>query len=271
MVCKCRCAWKSITSTIFFVVLGVTIGLFLVHRKQPSDVCYVGNDKHKTIFSFFGPPGSGKGTLAQECVNRCGFRMLSTGNLIRDHIARATPLGKELKKYTESGALVPDDIVAAMVKGWLELNLGGEKPVILDGFPRTHEQAKLLNDMLKKYFPDYRLRIVVLAISDDDVVKRISKRLMCSNKACQAIYNTDQFVQGQALVCTQCGATLSKRADDNEDVVRERLRVYAQTNTPLRDFYMRSGIHIEELDVTGKTPDEVFSDFVRTIVHGRRT
>lgn len=220
----------------------------------------------KIIFAFLGAPGSGKGTLAEQCVAKLGYKMLSTGNLCRENIAKGTELGKKLQEYTSKGALVPDEIITSMVKEWLDSNTRDAHPIILDGYPRTAAQAAQLLDLIKKHFPEYKLRVVALKISDDAVVERISGRLMCSNKQCQAIYNIKQFPEGAAnQVCKRCGSPLTKREDDREEVVRERLKVYAATSKELIDFFKNAGLSIEEINVEGKEADQVFEMFKKMI------
>ncbi len=220
----------------------------------------------KVIFSFLGAPGAGKGTLAEQCVQKLGYKMLSTGNLCRENIAQGTELGKKLQGYTSKGALVPDEIITAMVKEWLDVNTRDAHPIILDGFPRTAAQAGQLLDLIKKYFPEYKLRVIALNISDDAVVERIAGRLMCSNKQCQAIYNTKQFIAGvDNPLCKRCASPLIKREDDKEEVVRERLKVYAATSKKLIDAFKKAGLSIEEINVEGKESEQVFDAFKKMI------
>src|SRR5271170_593774 len=99
------------------------------------------NDAKKIIFSFFGAPGSGKGTLAERAARDLKFEVLSTGNLCRKHISQQTELGKKLDLYVKKGQLIPDELITLMVKEWLELAIQREVPIILDGYPRTKGQA----------------------------------------------------------------------------------------------------------------------------------
>ena len=133
---------------ILFISIAILGGAIYYHfTKKPS------YKAEKTIFSLFGAPGSGKGTLAEKCAQNLDFNVLSTGNLCRKHIADKTELGEKLQKYIDTGKLVPDNIITVIVKGWLKENTKDNKAIILDGYPRTKKQAELLLDILKEAFP----------------------------------------------------------------------------------------------------------------------
>mgnify|MGYP006287882193 CR=1 FL=1 len=241
---------------ILFISIAILGGAIYYHfTKAPS------YKAEKTIFTFFGAPGSGKGTLAEKCAHELNFNVLSTGNLCRKHIADKTELGEKIQKYTNSGKLVPDNIITVMVKGWLKENTKNNKAIILDGYPRTKKQAELLLDMLKEDFPEYSFRIIALDISDDEVVKRISNRLVCDNKKCQAVYNTSQIKNIDDPLCELCDSKLIKRDDDKEEVVRERLKVYEQESNNLLNFYKSSHKKIENINVESKTISQIFEEF----------
>jgi len=214
---------------------------------------------NKTIFTFFGPPGCGKGTLASKLVERLGFEVLSTGNLCRSHIAQATEFGKLLDEYLKKGAMVPDSLIIDMVTDWLKSKVKQNLPIILDGFPRTQAQADAFLNYLKSDLVDHRFRMILINLSDDEIVKRISMRVVCENKKCQKPFS---LLNGNVSVCDSCGSNLSKRADDREEVVRERLKVYAAYCGPLLDFYKNAGQKIEQFEISEKSPEEVYSDFV---------
>jgi adenylate kinase len=247
------CSSSSILYILAFLVLAVVAYWYFVRKSGPQD--------SKVIYTFLGAPGSGKGTLAEQAVDKFGFLKLSTGDAIRENIAKGTELGKKVQEYSLKGQLVPDDIVTGIVKNWLHDHAGENKPIILDGFPRTATQAALLIDMMKKDFSDHVLRVVELTISDDEVVRRISNRLVCNNKQCQAIYTASQFAGQENPKCPKCGSELIKREDDREEVVRERLNVYAQTSKDLIDYYKNAGLKIEQINVGGQEKDQVFQTF----------
>ena len=252
-----------------FVISG--FGLFIgcsrncnVEKKQDVNSTqedFVSMNVKNTIFSFFGAPGSGKGTIATDCIKKLGFKVLSTGNLCRESISRDDELGRSIKSYMNAGQLIPDQLVTDMVEAWLLRETVDGTPIVLDGYPRTQQQAVLFLDILKKRFPHYAFRVISLIIPDEEIVERISQRLLCSNKACQAPTSVAQVADKENPTCVQCGASLLRREDDKEEVVRERLRVYAQHSSELLHFYKELGQKIEELSVSGLSVDQVFDAF----------
>ncbi len=218
-----------------------------------------------TIFSFFGAPGSGKGTVATECVKSLGFKVLSTGNLCREGIARGDELGKSIENYIKTGQLIPDEMVTNMVEEWLKKESTNGSPIILDGYPRTKKQAELFLALLKKSFSQYSLRVISLAIPDEEIVKRLSDRLLCENKACQVPTSRTMVTDLENPKCAFCGAKLIRREDDKEEVVRERLRVYAQHSGELLRYYQQLGQKVEELNVSGLSVAQVFEAFKQNL------
>lgn len=217
----------------------------------------------KTIFSFLGAPGSGKGTLSEQAVKQLGFKTVSTGNLCREEIASGSQKGKMIEVCTKSAQLVSDDVITEMVQNWLSKQTG-DTPIILDGYPRTQKQAAMLADMLKTKFPHYRLRVISLNITDEDeVVKRISDRLVCEK--CQAVYNRTLLKDPTNLVCEKCGGTLIQRADDKEEVVRKRLVDFNKNNAEIVAFYTSAGIAVEPLIVSYTTPQAIFENFKKMV------
>lgn len=215
------------------------------------------------VLVFLGAPGAGKGTLAERCVQELGFVQLSTGNLCRMHIADQTEIGRQIDLIIKSGKLVSDSLIVAMVADWFTNQTGDISTIILDGFPRTVAQAEALKKLFEEKLPAVKLSVVKLEISDEAVVARLCSRVVCENKACQAVYS---LVQGAALapvktgICDMCGCALVVRADDAEDSVRRRLQVYHQHENALLDFYGSIQQPIIRLNVE-KPLEEVFSDF----------
>lgn len=208
------------------------------------------------LLTFLGAPGSGKGTIAQQCVDKLGMQVLSTGNLCRQAIARGDELIKGLLK---EGKLIPDEMISDMVKVWLKKNAGQGKTIVLDGYPRTARQAELLTSLLKSNFPELTLHVISITISDDAIIQRISNRLMCENKTCQTVYSRTTLED--VTRCQKCGSALIQREDDQEVIVRQRLEVYAQNNQPLVDFYHNARMPFHNLDVENKSMNEVFDNF----------
>lgn len=224
-------------------------------------------ERSKVIISFLGAPGSGKGTLAERCVKELGCEVLSTGNLCRKHIAEKTQQGLMIEQYSKQGKLVPDEVINDMVDGWLKEASTKHDCIILDGYPRTAKQAEMLIAMLQNKYKDYCLRVINLAISNDAIIKRISQRLVCSGKSCQAVYS-QAMLKDTSMKCAACGLELIRREDDKESVVRERLNVYDANNKPLVEYYRSIKFPVEDLVVEDKTVDEIFAQFKDLIAHG---
>lgn len=259
MPCPCRCL-LSVSTLIFIAVAIGTAFLVYWHIKRSSPTMPSAAPS-KVIFAFLGAPGSGKGTLADRCIEQLGYKKLSTGDLCRDNIKQGTELGKKLQEYTSKGALAPDEIINAMVKEWLDVNTKTSDQIILDGFPRTAVQAAWLVGLLKNQYPEYKLRVVALNISDEGVMQRLGGRLTCSNPECKAIYNIKQFPGQENPVCEKCKSPLIKREDDKEEVIRDRLKVYAEASKALIEFFKNTGLSIDEINVEGKDADQVFEEF----------
>jgi adenylate kinase len=222
-----------------------------------------------TIFTFLGAPGSGKGTLADQAVKDLGLLAVSTGNLLREAVARGDDLGKLAEGYMKKGALVPDAVVTDLMEAWLTKNSVSNKPIILDGYPRAASQAELFIELLKKKFPHVALRVVELTISDEAIIKRLADRLVCQK--CQKVYSRTMI--SDLTHCPACGGPLIRRDDDKEEVIRERLKVYAQNINPIKDFYISARVPIISLPVEGKTPQQVFEAFKKlyeTVCTGER-
>jgi adenylate kinase len=188
------------------------------------------------ILIFLGLPGSGKGTQAQTLVQNYGFKQLSTGELIRHEIAAETELGQQIKATVESGAYTTDDVILKLVQHELDY----KENYILDGFPRTKHQAVMLDQMLKE--ADAAVTgVITFQIDDQTVIKRLSGRYSCDN--CGQIYNryfAQPKVEGK---CDSCQGTIFKaRADDKEESVIKRLKVYHELTEPLEEYYRAQGI-----------------------------
>ena len=182
---------------------------------------------------FLGAPGAGKGTQAEIVSERLGIPSISTGAIIREAIKTGTEMGLKARTYTESGALVPDEIVIGIIKERLTKD-DCANGFILDGFPRTVPQAEALDAM------GVKLDVVLsLEVSDDAIVERMSGRRTC---VCGATYHTKYNPSLDGTHCDKCGAELTVRKDDAPEVVQSRLRVYHETTEPLKDFYAQKGV-----------------------------
>jgi adenylate kinase len=214
------------------------------------------------ILSLFGPPGCGKGTISERLVCELGFTMLSTGNLCRQHIQEGTEFGKSLQKYLDAGHLVPDTLITSMVVEWLKKTKNNANAIILDGYPRTKGQAEEFLSILNEdeELQDSTFYVVDFDVPADEIVQRLSNRLMCSNKQCQAIYSKVAKKPRKEGICDFCESPLTSRSDDEAGVVRERLRVFDGYKNDLLSFYKESGVKLLEFAPKG-SPEEVFEDF----------
>lgn len=215
------------------------------------------------IFIFCGPPGSGKGTLSQLCVNAFGWLQLSTGALFRKHRAERTKLGKQIDFAIKSGTLVSDEIVIDIVVQWVEEQYEKKSVMILDGFPRTLVQAENFLKIMQERFFDVPLEIVKFEISDDLVIRRLSSRRVCSNVGCQRIYSLfDQETRPlKADVCDICYSPLMQRDDDKEETIKNRLKTYYYHAASLLEFYKTHQIPIITLDAQ-ESMKTVFDSFI---------
>jgi len=188
---------------------------------------------------LLGPPGAGKGTQAKRLEDQLGIVQLSTGDMLRAAVASGSDLGKQAKTIMEEGGLVPDDLIISMISSRIEED-DCKKGFILDGFPRTGPQAEALDAMLddKATKLDY---VIELAVNDDAMVERIVGRYTCGT--CGAGYH-DSFQKPAAEgVCDKCGGTdFKRRADDNEDTVRNRLNAYHAQTAPIIEHYRAKGV-----------------------------
>jgi len=211
---------------------------------------------------FLGPPGAGKGTQAKILIERYGIPQISTGDMLREHRAKGTELGKKAQEYMDKGQLVPDEIILGMVKERLS-QPDCQKGFILDGFPRTVAQAealdKLLSEMSKKL--DFALALIV---PDELLVERLTGRRTCKN--CGMMYHIKYKPPKVEGKCDVCGGELYQRPDDNEETVRNRLKVYHEQTAPLIEYYKTKGI-LREID--GSKSIEEITQQIISILEGK--
>lgn len=192
---------------------------------------------------MLGAPGSGKGTIGKEICKKYNLTHLSTGDIFRDEIKRGTDLGKKANEYISNGKLVPDEITISMV----EEKLIALDNALLDGFPRTINQAESLKNFLNEKGKSITA-VINLCIPDEDIIKRTSSRVLCSNKECGATFNTIFMPPKVEGICDVCGSKLIVRDDDKPETIRERLNVYYKNTEPLIDFYKNEGT-LESIDI----------------------
>ena len=192
---------------------------------------------------MLGAPGSGKGTIGNELCKKYNLVHLATGDIFRDEIKRETELGKKANEYISKGELVPDEITIAMVEGKLDRL----ENVLLDGFPRTIPQAEALDKYLKENNKEITA-VINLKVPDEDIIKRTSSRVICSNKECGASFNTIFMPPKVEGICDVCGSPLIKRKDDEPETIKERLNVYYKNTEPLIVYYTKVGL-LEGIDI----------------------
>ena len=183
---------------------------------------------------FLGAPGAGKGTQAENASTHFGIPAISTGNIIREAIANGTEMGTEAKKYTSTGALVPDEIVIGIIKERLAKD-DCKNGFILDGFPRTVPQAEALDRMGVRID-----RVVNIEVEDERIIRRMGGRRACP--VCGATYHVEYKPSSDGVHCDLCGAELVIRNDDKPEVVLNRLETYHELTEPLKDYYEAKGI-----------------------------
>jgi adenylate kinase len=200
-----------------------------------------------------GPPGVGKGTQAARLRREIGVPHVSTGDILRDAVQKGTPLGRRARSYMESGKLVPDDLMGEMIAERLG-QPDAAQGFVLDGFPRTEEQVRILDAVLTKI--GARLdSVLALTAPAAEIVRRLAGRRVCPK--CGSVYHIENHPPASPGVCDGCASALVQRPDDEERVIRERLRVYEAQTLPLLALYRERGL-LKEVDGAGDA-DVVFA------------
>ena len=208
---------------------------------------------------LMGPPGAGKGTQAAELVKEFAIPHISTGDMFRAAIKEGTALGREAKGYMDQGKLVPDSVTIGIVRERLAKD-DCKKGFILDGFPRTVEQADALDGILKDLGLSLT-RVLNINVPAADLIERATGRRIC--KKCGATYHVKFNPPKKEGVCDACGGELFQRADDTAETMKNRLSVYEASTKPLIDYYEKAGIYTE---VDGRQAiDKVTADLISTL------
>ena len=208
---------------------------------------------------LLGAPGAGKGTQAQAISRELGLPHIASGDLFREAQEKGTELGLMAKSYMEKGALVPDEITVRMILERISAP-DSEGGFVLDGFPRTLEQAEALDRALSGRGENID-KAVYIKVSNEELIRRLSGRWIC--RSCQAPYHTISSPPKVEGRCDRCGGELYQRADDQEETVRKRLEVYFNQTAPLIDYYLKAG---RLLEVNGEQGiDEVERELIAAL------
>jgi adenylate kinase len=207
---------------------------------------------------LLGPPGSGKGTQAACVAGELDMAHISTGDLLREAVKAGSELGREAEGYMKKGALVPDGIMLGLIEKELS-GLGG-RGWLLDGFPRTLQQAEDLSRVLDKLELDID-RAILIDVEPEAIVQRLTNRRVCPK--CNAVYNIESNPPGTEGRCDECGTELVQRPDDEEATVRRRLEVYEEQTAPLIEYY---GTHDDLVKVQGAGEiEEINAEIIRAL------
>lgn len=190
---------------------------------------------------LMGPPGAGKGTQAAKLVKKYGIPHISTGDMFRAAVKEGTELGKKAKACMDAGQLVPDEITIGIVRERLQ-KPDCTKGFILDGFPRTVEQADVLDGILKS-LSIHLTRAVDISVPSSSLIERAVGRRVC--KKCGAAYHIRFNPSKKDGVCDECGGETYQRADDSEETMKSRLSVYDAQTKPLIRYYQKAGLYSE--------------------------
>lgn len=205
---------------------------------------------------LLGSPGAGKGTQAQSICNRYGIPHISTGDIFRMNITGGTELGILAKSYMDKGLLVPDDVTIRLVKDRL-LKDDAQNGFLLDGFPRTINQAEVLDELLREQGEAIDMALLI-KVPRSFIVKRMTGRRVCPS--CGASFHLEFNPPMLESICDDCGAKLIQRKDDSEQTVEERLDIYEFQTFPLIDYYRGKDI-LKEVDGT-RAINVVFADIL---------
>lgn len=202
------------------------------------------------IMIMLGAQGTGKGTVAGLISEKIGIPQISTGDIFRKNINERTPLGIEADKYISKGNLVPDEITVPMVEKVLESE-ETKDGAILDGFPRTLEQAEKLDEILEKLNKKVDL-VINLTTPKEELIDRMLTRRVCTNQECKATYNIKLHPPVKEGICDKCGSPLKQRDDDSDpNAIKRRLEIYEEKTSSLVEFYKSKGVlKTEEVSIS---------------------
>lgn len=205
---------------------------------------------------LIGPPGVGKGTQAALLRDRTGAFPLASGDIFRYEIQNETELGKLASAYIQRGELVPDEVTIGMMSRHLARDEVKQNGYILDGFPRTVEQAIALDHVLDDLNLPFQA-VVSIEVPEEMIVSRLSGRLICTG--CGAVYHREAYPPQTDGVCDRCGSELKTRPDDNPETVRKRLQVFRESTAPVIAYYSQKGL-LRRVD--GSLPPETVYEHI---------
>lgn len=193
------------------------------------------------IIVMLGAQGTGKGTVAGLLSKELGIPQVAMGDIFRENISKKTEIGIEAEKFTSKGILVPDEITVPMIEDRLTWD-DAKNGFILDGFPRTREQAEILDRILDEKGQQIDL-VINLSTPREEIIDRMLTRLVCTNQECKATYNTKLHPPVEEGKCDKCGSPLTHRNDDlDPEAISKRLEIYEEKTSPLVDYYKDKGV-----------------------------
>lgn len=208
-------------------------------------------------FVFIAPPAAGKGTQSKFLVDNYGYNHISTGDLLREEVAKGSDLGIQINEIISSGKLVDDELVLTLLKNKLSSVLEDGKPFIIDGFPRTPNQAEMLTNCFSDLNVD-NYKVIYMDLDYEEAKKRVLGRLVCSG--CGKSYNdmVDSLKPKQEGICDSCSSKLNKRSDDTEETFKDRFDTYINNAKPILDYYndLNKLINID----ASKDAEDIFKD-----------
>jgi len=214
---------------------------------------------------LLGPPGAGKGTLAKIITDSIGLVHVSTGDILREEISNDTPLGQEAKSYIDGGNLVPDEVVTKLIDNKFKTDEKLDKGFMLDGYPRTEQQAKDLDNILIE--AKKTLDVVVYMESTLPVIiSRLAGRRIC--KKCGHVYHVKNRPPKVEGVCDECSGELYQRPDDNEETIKKRMDVYLKSTQPIIEYYKKQN---KLVNIDGDKESEDLYSELKTIFENSGT
>jgi adenylate kinase len=215
------------------------------------------------IIILLGPPGAGKGTIAEEIKKKIDIPVISTGDVLRNVIQKGTDLGKKAQEYVHSGKLVPDSLIMEIIEKRIQQE-EYQEGFMFDGFPRTVQQGKALESLNEKLGKRID-QVFYFKASHEVIIERLSSRRVCSQ--CGATHNINYNPPKIADQCDKCGGKLIQRDDDKEETIKKRLEVYNNETLPLVDYYYERGI-ITKIDADRDVEDRFKDTWERLIELG---